>query len=127
MSLTAAVDGIDVEEGDRLLAMNGAEIVGITTVADSSAVCYMSIAGEQKQSIAFAIERNGDIIATTGDVLVYEPNGISGSPNEPTVISFVRADRLPQDGWYTLQGVKLQQAPAQRGVYIYNGKKQVVK
>ena len=127
MSLTATVDGIDVEEGDRLLAMNGAEIVGTTSVADGSAVYYMSIAGEQKQPVSFAIERNGDIIATTGDVLVYEPNAISGSPNEPTVISFVRTDHLPQDGWYTLQGVKLQQAPAQPGVYIYNGKKQVVK
>ncbi len=127
MSLTAAIDGIDVEEGDRLLAMNGAEIVGAATVADSLSVCYMSIAGDQKQPVSFAIERQGDIIAATGDVLVYEPNGISGSPYEPTVISFVRTDRLPQDGWYTLQGIKLQQAPVHRGVYLYNGKKQVVK
>jgi hypothetical protein len=66
-------------------------------------------------------------ILQPGDVIVYEPNGISGSPNEPTVISFVRTDHLPQDGWYTLQGIKLQQTPVQPGVYIYNGKKQVVK
>jgi hypothetical protein len=31
------------------------------------------------------------------------------------------------DGWYTLDGVKLQSAPAQKGIYINNGKKVVIK
>ena len=31
------------------------------------------------------------------------------------------------DGWYTLNGVKLQGAPTQKGIYINNGKKVVVK
>ena len=57
----------------------------------------------------------------------YEPDGISGSPETPTQISFVAADRLPQDGWYTLQGIKLPKVPTRSGVYIYNGKKQVIK
>ena len=57
----------------------------------------------------------------------YEADGISGSPAMPTQISFVTVDQLPKDGWYTLQGIKLQDAPTQSGVYIYNGKKQVIK
>ena len=59
--------------------------------------------------------------------MTYEVNGISGTPAEPTKISFVRADQLPQTGWYTVSGLKLQKAPTQSGVYIYNGKKQVIK
>jgi hypothetical protein len=31
------------------------------------------------------------------------------------------------DGWYTLNGVKLQAAPTEKGVYINNGKKVVLK
>jgi hypothetical protein len=31
------------------------------------------------------------------------------------------------DGWYTLNGVKLQGAPTEKGIYINNGKKIVIK
>ena len=31
------------------------------------------------------------------------------------------------DGWYTLNGVKLQSMPTEKGIYINNGKKVVVK
>jgi hypothetical protein len=31
------------------------------------------------------------------------------------------------DGWYTVAGVKLNGKPSQNGVYIFNGKKQVIK
>jgi hypothetical protein len=127
MSLTAQIAGVDLQEGDRLLALNGAEIVGAATVADGSPVCYVSIAGSQSIPLSFVLERDGEIIAAANDVLTYKADAIVGSPAEPTVISFVQADRLPQDGWYSLQGVKLQGKPQQRGVYIHNGKKQVVK
>ena len=32
-----------------------------------------------------------------------------------------------KEGWYTINGVKLQNAPSQKGIYIFNGKKLVVK
>ena len=35
--------------------------------------------------------------------------------------------KLNVDGWYTLNGVKLQSAPTQKGIYINNGKKIVIK
>ena len=31
------------------------------------------------------------------------------------------------DGWYTLNGIRLQGAPTEKGVYINNGKKIVIK
>jgi hypothetical protein len=35
--------------------------------------------------------------------------------------------KMNAEGWYNLNGMKLQGAPIQKGVYIYNGKKYVVK
>ena len=34
---------------------------------------------------------------------------------------------LVKDGWYTLNGVKLQGVPTEKGIYIRNGKKMVIK
>ena len=86
----------------------------------------MSIAGDQKAPLSFVVEHDGEIIAATGEIIPYQVNGISGSPNEPTHINFVR-NEIPQQGWYTVQGYKLNGKPSRRGVYIYNGKKQVIK
>ena len=46
-----------------------------------------------------------------------------------TAISTIAADgvAVPAEGWYTLNGVKLQAAPTAKGVYINNGKKVVIK
>jgi hypothetical protein len=145
MSVVAEAVGVDVAEGDRLIAFAGGEVVGEAELtidngqltrggADNSQfsiinyqLFYLSIEGEQEAPLTFAIERGDEIIATTGEVMTYKVNGISGTVDEPTKISFVRTDQLPQDGWYTVQGIKLQKAPTQSGVYIYNGKKQVIK
>ena len=115
MSVVAEAVGIEMEDGDRLLAFAGGELF------------FLSIEGDVEAPLSFAIERGDEIIATTGEVMRYEADGISGSPAMPTQISFVTVDQLPKDGWYTLQGIKLQDAPTQSGVYIYNGKKQVIK
>ena len=136
MSVVAEAVGVDVEEGDRLVAYAGGEVVGSVecrvqrvefATAAGTPLFFLSIEGDVEAPLSFAIERGDEIIATTGEVMKYKPDGISGSPETPTQISFVAADRLPQDGWYTLQGIKLPKAPTQSGVYIYNGKKQVIK
>ena len=47
-----------------------------------------------------------------------------------TAISMVKAGEfkaINNDGWYTINGVKLQGAPTEKGIYINNGKKIVVK
>ena len=49
--------------------------------------------------------------------------------NGTTAIMSVAADGrfVEADGWYTLNGVKLQGVPTEKGIYIRNGKKIVVK
>ena len=152
MSLVAEAVGIDVEEGDRLVAYAGGEEVGeapllsplggktqsgtsSTQSGTSSPIggtvggslFYLSIAGDVEAPLSFAIMRNGETIATTEEVMTYRANDISGSPTQPTQISFVRTDEQPQQGWYTLDGIKLPTAPKRSGVYLYNGRKRVVK
>ena len=57
-------------------------------------------------------------------IFIEEPDGTT------TVIKGSNADGeaiVDNEGWYTLNGVKLQGAPTQKGIYINNGKKIVVK
>ena len=56
-------------------------------------------------------------------IFVEEPNGTV------TEIETINADgvAVAKDGWFTLNGVKLQGMPTEKGIYINNGKKVVVK
>ena len=76
--------------------------------------------------------------ATLGFTRAYlKLNGASAAPvitveeidGSVTAISNITADgvAVEADGWYTLSGVKLEGAPAQKGIYIRNGKKIVIK
>ena len=50
--------------------------------------------------------------------------------NNTTVIKEISAETMNEisaDGWYTVNGIKLQSVPTQKGVYIVNGKKVVLK
>ncbi len=127
MTLTAQALGLELEEGDLLMAFAGAELRGQALVTEPDEPLYLTISGDQKAPLTFAVERNGNIIATAAEAMDYETDACVGSPNEPTSISFVGADQLPGDGWYTLSGIKLDKRPRQSGVYILNGKKIVIK
>ena len=125
MSLAAIPTGVELQEADRLLAFSEGELRGAARAIDS--VFYVSISGDKKAPLSFAIERDGELIATTAEVMVFESNAVSGSPAAPTAISFTPGDAGPARGWYTVEGYKLPDRPQRKGVYIYNGKKQVIK
>ena len=125
MNVVAEAVGVEVQEGDKLLAFANGELVGSEELMRD--LFFLTIEGDVEAPLSFAIERNGEIIAATQETMTYEANGISGQPGEPTKISFVAIDQLPSDGWYSLQGMKLNKQPKRTGVYIRNGKKQVVK
>ncbi len=124
MSLSAIAEGISLEEGDRLLAFTDGELCGEADF-DDNGIFYMSIGGDRQCPIWFAIEREGDIIAATSEILKYETNAVVGTPTSPTRINFTH-HHLPQTGWYTLQGIKLPARPTKKGIYILNGKKVVI-
>ena len=51
---------------------------------------------------------------------------IDWGDEETTAIEEVDNGQLSADGWYTLQGVKLDGKPTEKGIYIINGKKVAV-
>jgi len=61
--------------------------------------------------------------ATAPRIFVEEPDGTV------TAISCISAEgaAVPAEGWYTVNGIKLESAPTQKGIYIRNGKKMVIK
>ncbi len=125
MSLSAKINGFEPEEGDNLVAYADGEKCG-EACAKSADVIFMSIEGDSKKNVWFAIERDGEIVATTGEQLTFSANNVIGSPDEPTAINFVTIDR--KDGrWYTINGVQLSKRPEKKGMYIYNGNKIVIK
>ena len=131
MSVSAVVEGFEPEEGDVLVAYVDGEVVGESLTANPSpngegSIYYLSIAGDATANIWFAIERDGEIVAATGEVMAYQANAVIGSPDQPTAINFVKTEYA--DGqWYSINGMKLQKRPTRQGVYIFNGKKIVVK
>ena len=127
MSVSAVVEGFEVEDGDKLIAFANGEECGSTIVnCQLSIVNYLSIEGDKPEKLWFAIERDGEIVASTAEVMTFKTNAVIGSPDEPTAINFARAD-YENGQWYTISGLKLQKRPTQHGVYIFNGRKVVIK
>ena len=136
MSLSAVVEGISLEEGDRLVAYANGEACGeAVSSTDDPGIFYMSIGSDNQVGISFAVERNGEIVASSPVVMKYMANLVAGSPDrpmvinvEPTAISFLRQDAEGEDGdWYNTSGIRLAKKPLRKGVYINNGKKVVIK
>ena len=133
MSLSAVVEEFETEEGDKLVAYANGEVIGSGEwrmesgeFATAQPVFYLSIAGDKAEKLWFAIERDGEIVASTAEIMTFKKNAVIGSPTEPTAINFAHADH--EDGkWYTTGGLQLQKRPTQHGVYIFNGRKVVIK
>jgi hypothetical protein len=127
MSVSAVVAGVETEDGDVLVAYsNGVEAGSVVINSQLSTVNYLSIAGENSNKIWFAIEREGEIVASTGEVMTFKTNDVVGSPDTPTTISFVKSD-YENGQWFTISGMPLPKKPTKKGLYIFNGKKVVVK
>ena len=125
MNLVAAVEGIEVEAGDKLVVFCGAERLAETT-ADDELNYYLNIGSDANslEPLTFVLEREGETIAMAGSHISYAPNEVLGTPEHPTVINFLTLDQLPNDGkWYTVGGIQLGKKPTRSGVYIYNNNK----
>ena len=69
----------------------------------------------------------GETVAYTREVMTFQSDAVIGSPEEPAVINFSDSQTYEEGKWYTLDGLQLQQKPTQKGVYIFNGEKVVIK
>ncbi len=129
MNIVAAVEGIETEPGDQLVVYCGAERMDVAS-ADSEQNYYLNIGSDshQGEKLVFAIERDGETIATANSSISYAPHQVLGTPAEPTAISFMNVEEIPADGkWYTTDGIMLSKKPTRPGLYIRNGKVQIIK
>ena len=137
MTLIAMAEGVDVEFGDRLTVYQGAEVCGVA-IADEQGVFYLNVGAHEpngaedklgtNESLSFMLERGDEVVAVTNrSQMRFVPNASHGTPDEPTAINFTIANAFDSDGWYTLNGFKLSNQPQQRGVYIHNNEKVIIK
>ena len=124
MNMIAAVEGVEPEEGDVIVAYMGAEKCGMAE-ADEEGRFFLNVGRGEQDQVTFTLEREGEIVAVASTAVHYAADAVMGSLDKPTVISFVRWDNPGDGNWYTVQGIRLNGRPTQPGVYIHNGKKTV--
>ena len=93
--------------------------------------------GTARENIWYEPYSTAKEIAPFEAYLMYAPNvsqaptitfeDIDGTVTSIKTVSGVESRELNAEGWYTLGGMKLNGAPSQKGVYINNGKKVVIK
>ena len=125
MNIVARTQGVEVQQGDRMLVYDGTELCGKAEMTDEG-LFFLSVADCTGKRLSFAIERGEELIAVTGERMKYKTNDVVGTIGEPTVIDFTSISRYADGQWYDLQGRKLNKRPRQTGVYIYNGQKTIV-
>lgn len=126
MNVIARVEGVELEQGDRLVAYG--EMGETRGVAEVDAQLFFLSVASGDAAVNFAIESSeGDVLAVAPVRMPYVDNAVSGSLGEPTVIRFIPMSDLAGQGWYTVSGIKLSSRPTQKGVYIHNGQRVTVK
>ena len=126
MNIVARTAGVDLQEGDCLVAFNGAEICGVAEKSDDD-LFYLSVGDYGNDALSFAIQRGEELIALSGNMMTYMTDAVIGTVEEPTVINFAEVSDQVVGEWYDLQGRKLDQRPQVPGIYIFNGQKILIK
>ncbi|MBQ7142717.1 MAG: hypothetical protein IJR84_06640 [Bacteroidaceae bacterium] len=126
MNIVARTAGIDLQEGDCLLAYNGAELCGMAELSADD-LFYLSVGDYGNDRLTFAIQRGDEVLALSSEQMNYRTDAIIGTIDEPTVINFATVSRYADGVWYDLMGRKYDKRPEQRGVYIFNGQKIIIK
>lgn len=92
MSVIATVNGT-AEANDRILAYAGNELRGVADAvknpANDSILYFININGDGQETISFALERNGKIIAQTDAEFDYAANAVKGNIQKPYVLNFM--------------------------------------
>lgn len=103
-------------------------------VTDADGVAYLTIPGDENCELTFKVAI-GDMVVDAPLTVTYETDAIYGSPRYPmtidlgdvTAIETVNREPLTTPQLYDLTGRKLESPKLQKGVYIHNGQKKIVK
>ena len=81
----------------------------------------MTLDGSNAGDFEGTVVMNSEGMVPTTVKLIGTVDPITG------IVEIVTETETAKGPWYTLQGVRLNKAPQQKGVYILNGKKVLVK
>lgn len=91
MNIIGEVEGINVEDGDSLVAYVNGEIRGASRLERNHKV-FLTIQGDEDAKVAMVLVRDGEIIATASNMIRYQSNNVLGTSDAPTAITFVTDD-----------------------------------
>ena len=130
----AAVPKVTVDEVDFIGTFKNG-----LTVEGGESIMFMGIGTDGHYTFVTAMDGGQPYDITVNSTRAYLDFNASGmtrptilveeADGSTTAITNISADGVAMnaEGWYTLNGVKLQSMPTQKGVYINNGKKVVIK
>ena len=102
---------------DGVTAVSGGDFVKIDVGAHIKPMrSYLTYTG----SAAPAMNRTASSLPSSISVVLVEADGST------TTVGTIRMERNTE-GWYSLDGMQLDSKPTQKGLYIHNGRKEVVK
>ena len=134
-------DNLGFSRSGTTITISGTGAVGFKIYDNSGELIYVSnrTSFTVSQAIANGIA-NGtySLVASLGDDTdlllsgpgtMYTGGAHAKSFDEATGVETINNSQLTinNDGWYTINGVKLNGKPTEKGIYIFNGKKVVVK
>lgn len=116
-SVGATVEGRDVTAGEFVRATTGAGVPPMR--------CYMIYKDGEAYTNARALTRGGDDEEMPQSIIVrlLDANGQTTSIGSLDM----NTGEMEFDGWYSLDGRRLQGKPVTKGLYINNGKKVIIK
>lgn len=91
MNIIGEVEGINIEDGDSLVAYVNGEIRGASRLERNHKV-FLTIQGDEDAKVAMVLVRDGEIIATASNMIGYQSNNVLGTSDAPTAITFVTDD-----------------------------------
>jgi hypothetical protein len=92
MTAVVEVEGVSLQQGDRLVSYVGGEPRGYAegiTLPDGRTIFMLAVGGDKPEAVDVTIERGGNIIAKAPSVISYAANSNVGTVNEPMHISFL--------------------------------------
>lgn len=95
MTAVVEVEGVSLQQGDRLVSYVGGEPRGYAegiTLPDGRTIFMLAVGGDKPEAVDVTIERGGNIIAKAPSVISYAANSNVGTINEPMHISFLGTD-----------------------------------
>ena len=94
---------------------------------DDKTIFFLSVGGENSAALSFVLERDGEMLGVAQRAANYYADTLEGSIDVPCTITFNTFEGYEDGEWYTISGQHLTRRPTQRGVYIRNHQKLIIR